>query len=290
VMLFEMVAGRPPFVAEGVGELFAKHMLEDPPPVTELAPATPPHMAAAIMKSLAKNADDRFPSMEDLRKALFGEVKLAIPASAGGTGMRRLSHAPTSQTMSPRASTTLSSASSELDESFGAPKSRKKLVVGIGGGLAVAAVAAFLLMPKTPPAPEVKPVAPPPAAVVAPPPGPPVKKTVTIRFESDPAGAHLFSKKDNKDLGVVPVEVQLPKDSGKGDALAYVLRMPGYRELTLVADAHTDRTFHVSLDKLPAAAPPVAEKKARPSKGGGGHTVTRRRNPVDEDGLATPSF
>ena len=29
VMLFEMLAGRPPFMAEGVGELFAKHMLED---------------------------------------------------------------------------------------------------------------------------------------------------------------------------------------------------------------------------------------------------------------------
>ena len=41
VMLFEMLAGRPPFIAEGVGELFAKHMLEDPPPVTRLRAAHP---------------------------------------------------------------------------------------------------------------------------------------------------------------------------------------------------------------------------------------------------------
>ena len=82
-----------------------------------------------------------------------------------------------------------------------------------------------------------------------------MKKTVTIRFESEPLGAHLFTKKDNKDLGEVPVEVQLPKDSGKGDALAYVFRLAGYHEVTLVADAHTDRTFHVSLEKLPAPAP-----------------------------------
>ncbi len=47
VMLFEMLAGRPPFVAEGVGELFAKHMLEEAPPLTDFAPHTPPHMAAA---------------------------------------------------------------------------------------------------------------------------------------------------------------------------------------------------------------------------------------------------
>ena len=38
VMLFEMLAGRPPFVAEGVGELFAKHMLEEAPPLTDFAP------------------------------------------------------------------------------------------------------------------------------------------------------------------------------------------------------------------------------------------------------------
>ncbi len=65
VMLYEMLAGRPPFIAEGVGELFAKHMLEEPPPLTDFAPNVPPNMAAAIMKSLAKEPDARFASMED---------------------------------------------------------------------------------------------------------------------------------------------------------------------------------------------------------------------------------
>ena len=57
-----------------------------------------------------------------------------------------------------------------------------------------------------------------------------MKKTVTIRFEAEPAGAHVFRKKDDKDLGVVPVEIQLAKDAAKAgpDALAYVLRLPGY--------------------------------------------------------------
>ena len=81
-----MVSGRPPFIAEGVGELFAKHMLEDPPPVTEFAPNVPPHMAAAIMKALAKEPDARFASMEEFRKAIVGEIKVAVPASAERTG------------------------------------------------------------------------------------------------------------------------------------------------------------------------------------------------------------
>ena len=72
-----------------------------------------------------------------------------------------------------------------------------------------------------------------------------MKKTVTIRFEADPPGAHVFRKKDNSDLGVVPVELQLAKDAAKAgpDGLTYVLRLPGYRERLLVADVATDRTL-----------------------------------------------
>ena len=87
-------------------------------------------------------------------------------------------------------------------------------------------------------------------------------------------------------MGVVPVELQLAKDAAKAgrDNLTYVLRLPGYRERMLVADVATDRTFHVSLEKV---APPPPDKS---QKGGAHRPVKRPRNPVDEDGLATPSF
>ena len=133
------------------------------------------------------------------------------------------------------------------------------------------------------------PSAPPPVATtttttVAPPTPPvPVRKSVTIRFEAEPAGAHVFRKKDDKDLGVVPVEIQLAKDAAKTgpDALGYVL--PGYQERPLAADVTTDRTFHVSLEKAPA--PVDSKHKAVSHKG-----PRKPRNPVDEDGLATQSF
>ena len=104
----------------------------------------------------------------------------------------------------------------------------------------------------------------------------PVKKTVTIRFEAEPAGAHVFRKKDDKDLGVVPVEIQLAKDAAKAgpDALAYVLRLPGYKERPLTADVSMDRTFHVSLEK---AAAPVDEEEQE------------HRPPAARAGRATPS-
>ena len=292
VILFEMLSGRPPFNAEGVGELFAKHMLEDPPQVTDFAPHAPPHMAAAIMKSLAKDPAARFQTMEDYRKAIVGEVKVTVPPASPG-GMRRLSNPAANtmaQTVSSRATTsTLSSASSEIEDELALKPKRTKLFVAVGGGAALLAVGFFALSkPKAPP--PAPPVATTTTAVKPPPPQPPpapVKKTVTIRFEADPAGAHVFRKKDDKDLGVVPVEIQLAKDAAKTgpDGLAYILRLPGYKERPLTADVNTDRTFHVSLEKAPAAVDP---KKKQP---GGHHAVTRpRRNPVDEDGLATPSF
>jgi hypothetical protein len=288
-----MFAGRPPFMAEGVGELFAKHMLEEPTPLLDFAPTAPPHMAAAIMKSLAKEPRDRFQTMEEFRKALVGEVKLAVaPARPGGP--RPLSAASFgAQTLPPKASTTLSSASSEIDDELLARPGRRKRLFVIAGGVAAAVVAiGFLVMPKDHPKAEAALPAPAPAPPPAPAPtlAPPVKKTVTIRFEADPAGSHLFRKKDDKDLGEVPVEVQLPKG---GSSSEYLLRLGGYREVALVADPSSDRTLHVSLNKLAAPGVPAAAADAS-KKHAAHHTIAggakHPRSPVDEDGLATPSF
>ena len=284
VMLFEMVAGRPPFTAEGVGELFAKHMLEAPPQLLAVAPQAPPHMAAAIMKALAKEPADRFPSMEDFRKALTGEVKL--PASAVTTGPGATQIAPAHPT-SGRAATTLSSATSELDDSAGVPRTRKLALIG-GAAVAAVVLIVVLIPKKHPPAPAPAVTASAPAQPPAPTPPPPAPKAtaqVTIRFETDPPGAHVIDQKGGKDLGTVPVEVQLAKGS---DPSKYTLRLAGYRDVPLTATPTADRTMHVVLDKVPAAAPAPAAANDRHRAAH--HSSSRRRSVIDEDGLATPSF
>ncbi len=287
VMLFEMIAGRPPFTAEGVGELFAKHMLEEPPPLLHFAPETPPYMAAAIMKALAKEQADRFQSMEEFRKALVGEVKLPIPTVQ--LGARGTEIAPAHKT-SGRAATTLSSATSELDDSISAPARTRKLAL-IGGGAVAAIVLIAVVIPKKHPA------SPPPPAVASatrpevappPPPAPPASKDVTIRFETDPPGAHVIDQKDGKDLGAVPMEVRLPKG---GDPSKYTLKLAGYREVPVTAKPTADRTMHVLLDKVPEAAPPHRPLPAsRHTAAAPPIARTSAAACVDEDGLATPSF
>jgi serine/threonine-protein kinase len=300
VMIYEMLAGRPPFMAEGIGELFAKHMLEEAPELLEFAPQTPPAMAAAIMKSLNKELDDRFPSMDEFRKAILGEVAVAPtqgrtavakrPASAG----TRAGNVAT--TMSPQAqSTTLGSASSEIDDSadFAPPKKKTGMIVGVGLGVAAAAAVAVFVMgggkssdaPKAPvaaaPAPAVAPPSPPPA---------PAKTSVTVRFEANPAGSHVFRKNDGKDLGAAPLELNLPHN---GSATEFVLRKDGYKDYGITADLSEDNTVHVALEKVEAPAPVAAKpeterKKSSGHKSGGGKKKTA--GIPDEDGLATPSF
>jgi serine/threonine-protein kinase len=290
VMIFEMLAGRPPFMAEGIGELFAKHMLEDPPSLLEFAPQTPPYMAAAVMKSLAKNLDERFSTMEDFRQALMGELKVTAPGPTRTPLPRRFPAGTSpSTTLSPSAqSTTLSSATSEIDEDLRPPRKRAGLVVG---GLAVVAagVAAFVLFTKHPAKTEAS-MTPPSAPTVPEPP-----KSVTIRFESLQAGVHVFRKSDDHDLGAAPLEVKLPRNN---DTLEYVFRKDGYKDLTMIADLSADRTLHIELDKLP---PPPKVEKPTPTAAAGDtshHKPTPAHRPAkrnkgpapDEDGLATPSF
>jgi serine/threonine protein kinase len=69
VMLFEMLAGRPPFVAEGAGEILGMHLFQDPPPILDLAPDVPPDIAAFTHLIMSKDRAKR-PSMRDVLEHL----------------------------------------------------------------------------------------------------------------------------------------------------------------------------------------------------------------------------
>jgi serine/threonine protein kinase len=69
VVLYEMLAGAPPFDADQAGMLMRMHMIADPPPLPEWVPAP---VQAVVSRLLEKRADDRFPTARAVIDALTG--------------------------------------------------------------------------------------------------------------------------------------------------------------------------------------------------------------------------
>ncbi len=70
VMLYEMTAGRPPFVADSVMTLMLKHLNEPVPDIREFAAGVPDELVAAIEKALAKTPAGRFQTAVEMAEAL----------------------------------------------------------------------------------------------------------------------------------------------------------------------------------------------------------------------------
>ena len=75
VVLYEMVAGRPPFSGDSPVSIAYKHVKEEPTPPRALNPAIPVDFEAIVLKALAKDPVDRYKSAEELRADLvrFGQ-------------------------------------------------------------------------------------------------------------------------------------------------------------------------------------------------------------------------
>jgi serine/threonine protein kinase/Tol biopolymer transport system component len=70
VILYEMLTGRKPFEAIGVGSSIAAILSTDPQPPTALHPTIPPTLDRVVLTCLAKDPDDRWQTASDLNRAL----------------------------------------------------------------------------------------------------------------------------------------------------------------------------------------------------------------------------
>jgi serine/threonine protein kinase len=72
-VLYEMLAGDPPFLASNPRAVLAKHMTEPAPSITAVRSSVPTPAAAAINKALGKAPPDRFDSAMAFSNALFAK-------------------------------------------------------------------------------------------------------------------------------------------------------------------------------------------------------------------------
>ncbi|MGH2703022.1 MAG: protein kinase domain-containing protein, partial [Actinomycetota bacterium] len=94
VVMFEMLAGRTPFVADNPLALTSQHIMNEPPRPSALNASIPPELDAIVLRSLAKRPEARFASAAEMREELarftagkrvqstlvFDQPVLAVPA------------------------------------------------------------------------------------------------------------------------------------------------------------------------------------------------------------------
>ncbi len=78
-VLYEMLAGDPPFVASNPQAILAKHVTDPAPPITTVRSSVTRPVATAIGKALGKARADRFDSARAFSEALFAEAAEAEP-------------------------------------------------------------------------------------------------------------------------------------------------------------------------------------------------------------------
>ncbi|HVV84210.1 MAG TPA: serine/threonine-protein kinase, partial [Kofleriaceae bacterium] len=84
-VVYHLLTGRPPFVADGLGELLAMHMIVAPAAPSQLVPELPPELDALVLCCLAKKPEERFQTMGDVAAAI--DALMAGPLAAAASAM-----------------------------------------------------------------------------------------------------------------------------------------------------------------------------------------------------------
>lgn len=296
VVIYQMLMGRPPFIAKESVDAIVKHISEPVPRFAQVRPDlnVPAELEAVVLKCLAKKPEQRFQSMDELLEGLrnaahangisglFSDPRTVSSAVVSGSRVP-----PTdSQVGVTRAERSLpprelpSEISVVLDDEVPEPRaapSRKLLFSAVfAASLLVGAGGVFWATRGAP-----KPVSPTPAQTSVPPTAvgvqPPVPETTPapkqtpepepadVRFHvvSDPPGAAVLW--GEREVGNTPVVFEVPPDEQGVAEAKLTLSMDGYQSVTVTASGHgPEVSVSERLQKVPSPSPSPSKKKHKP--------------------------
>ena len=206
VILYEILAGAPPFVGDNPVSLLFRHVHETPEPIMEKNPAASLSVSRVVMKALAKDPADRFPSCMELYLALE----------------RALSEDASPEEAEPEAPTVDLENDDDEEPTRCAPLSTRKRP--IRAAVAIMALAAAILLVGLWWSSPSREESDPPLAQ-------PEPSQISISIETEPPGAEIFSG-DTK-LGVTPYKsVAVAASSARYRIVkqgfeTYMLEVPG---------------------------------------------------------------
>ncbi|GMU08074.1 TonB family protein [Corallococcus caeni] len=273
IMLFQMLMGRPPFIARDHIELIFAHYKEPPPTFQAVRPdlAVPPEIEMVVRRCMEKDPARRFQTMDELLEGL----REAHMAAGGNSGVfRRLGGAtttgpyPSPPTTGPYASPLFANVGNAepadgglaVDISVDVPPDvqrarQRTLMMGALGGVMVAGlvgITLFFLRGGSPEEKAAQPVAqataPTPTAPVAEAPtSPPAPGKVRFRLMSQPSGARVYYK--GKEKGVTPFVMELPLGNEGSITAELTFALEGYQTETLITGGSGEVVLSQKLTK-----------------------------------------
>jgi serine/threonine-protein kinase len=287
-VMFHLLAGRPPFVGDGIGDVIVGHLREPAPRLRSLHGEVPEEVDALVDRMLAKSPAER-PSMQETSAALAGclqrcgqpvsiaPVLASVPAAVAAAA----------PTVSPD---TLGQAAGQRHSLF--QRVHSPAARALAALAAVALAAGVWLATRSPdravqatPGAAAAPSTPPAGAAPASRPGdPPAQPApVTITIDSRPPGAQVRDVRSGAVLGTTPFRHAAPPVAAP---LQWQLVLTGYRSQTVVLPGDRDGRLELVLEADAAPATAAAAPAARPASRKGGERRTRRgrSSPAGEPG------
>lgn len=139
VVLYELLTGRPPFHGDTAVAIAYQHISEPPVPPNAINPAISPALNAVVMRSLAKNKDERFQTAADFKTDLDIAATGKVPDRAPAPDDFNAALFGVSPSSTAASTATLRRLAEDTDDSGPRTQSRPP-VAWIWGGIGVMAV------------------------------------------------------------------------------------------------------------------------------------------------------
>lgn len=285
-VLYHMLAGQPPFVAEGAGQIIGMHLFQTPAPLGTLNPRLPPQVTELVHRLLTKDKQAR-PNMSGAADEL-GQLLASMPGSTPVARSRPVGNTDPDATKPILHAVLASTLGHSTGQSSEQTRKRTRLAV-----VAFAALSGGgLLLWKSRPAPSPAPAPAAPLVSVAPadsrpsqPQLPSVAATpkpessapppkIHWSLNTQPSGAAVIDDR-GRSMGITPWSEEHAASVGM---TTFRFRKDGFDEAVVKLDRAADANETIRLSKAPTALP-----RPRPALPAGGPPTKPPTRPTPGD-------